>query len=267
MNDLRTIRIFLATILLVASLAWLFIGPQVNPMAAISFKSQIIPSALSVTIGATAVWLVATFVFGRLYCATVCPIGTLQDMVIRSTPKWRHHRPFRYAKPHRYKWDILLCYAIALLLGFSIVGFVIEPWNILANTAVLSRKAAVIDTWTALGINSAVGAACGVVMLLAILVWAAFKGRAFCTEVCPIGTALGGISERALLRIEIDPDRCTSCMRCSDVCAARCIDVKTRHVDNAKCVRCFDCLKVCEDDAIHYQFGRNRRSTPLLQPK
>jgi polyferredoxin len=29
-------------------------------------------------------------------------------------------------------------------------------------------------------------------------------------------------------------------------------------------VRCFDCLKVCADDAIRFQSTRNRRVTPLM---
>lgn len=267
MNDLKTIRIFLATIFLVAALAWLFLGPAVNPMAEISFRTQIIPSALGMTIGATAFWLVATFVFGRLYCSTVCPVGSLQDLAIwfRRFFKTPRFSGFHYRHPLSLRWEILIGYAVCLLLGFVVVGFVIEPWNIMRNVAAAARPQAVASSWTALGINAGVGIACGFIVLLSILLWAFFCGRMFCTSVCPIGTALGAVSEISVFHIEFDPDKCISCMKCEEVCPSSCIKVVGRLIDNSRCVRCFNCLKVCPNDAIRYQRNRNRRMTPMMQ--
>lgn len=235
-------------------------------MAEISVRTQIIPSALSVTIGATVFWLMATFVFGRLYCSTVCPVGTLQDLAIWFR-RFTHlkERKFSYRHPGRMKWDILIGYIICLLLGFTVVGFIVEPWNIMRSVAGAIRPQAVAKTWSVLGIGVGIGAAAGIVSLAGILIWSFFNGRMFCTRICPIGTALGGVSEVSYLHIEIDPDKCINCMKCEDICPSRCVHVLNRVVDNSACVRCFNCLKVCENNAIRYQRNNNRRGNPLMQ--
>ncbi|MDE6295780.1 MAG: 4Fe-4S binding protein [Muribaculaceae bacterium] len=279
MNDLKTIRIFLSTIFLVASLAWLFIGPDVNPLAIISVKSQIIPSTLAATIGATAFWLVATFVFGRLYCSTVCPVGSLQDLAIwsrrylaRLSRKNRSlTRPYQFVPPSRGRWTFLTLYAASLLLGVFSVAWILEPWRLLQSVAGLERHAAVADTWAHSGIfisladGALIGCIISALILLVVILMALIRGRWFCNKICPIGTALGAITQYSLYHIEINPDKCINCMKCEDICPAQCVKVLSRHVDDSRCIRCFNCLKVCPNDAIRYQINHNRRRTPLMQ--
>jgi polyferredoxin len=40
-----------------------------------------------------------TLAFGRIYCSTLCPLGTLQDVVIRLSTTRRRRRRFRFAPP------------------------------------------------------------------------------------------------------------------------------------------------------------------------
>lgn len=264
---MRPIRITLAIIFLAASLAYLLLGVHVIPVSAFAYKSQIIPSAIASTIGATAFWLIVSFLFGRIYCATVCPVGTLQDLAIWLRRAFcRTRRPFRFEAPYRARYDILIVYLICLLLGIMGVCFVIEPWNIMRNITSLIRPANLADTWATLSFGASVGMVAGAVSLIALLVWAWAEGRAFCTKVCPIGTALGCMQHQNMMHIEIDPDKCISCMKCEDLCPSKCIKIVSRYVDNSRCVRCFDCTHVCPTDAIRYQKNRNRRfSTPLLR--
>ena len=70
---------------------------------------------------------------------------------------------------------------------------------------------------------------------------------------------------RALAKEYSKGDRCTGCLKCEEACPANCIKAVSRYVDNTRCVRCFDCLHVCGDDAIHYQPNRNRPATPLMR--
>lgn len=267
--------------LLVATVAYLFAGDGLNPMAGIAPRVQIIPSAILSTIGATAFWLVATFVFGRLYCSTVCPVGTLQDSatwlrrrLVRRQARLAHtgkgcrnrrlrFSPYRFSVAGRYRWPIMLGYIISLIF-MVVVATAIEPWNMFRSAARVSNPEANAQFLIFSG-NLTYGAIFGCIELVAVWVWALFRGRAFCNEVCPIGTALGALSGNTLYQIEIDPDKCTGCMRCEDVCKSQCVKVVSRYVDNTRCVRCFDCLKVCPEDAIHFSRNRRRRSTPLLQ--
>lgn len=258
--------------MLAAALAWLLLGAAAPRIARIAEISQIVPSALLSCLGTTVFWLVASLLFGRVYCASVCPIGTIQDVALWARRKTTGRTPFRYSPPGRMRYAVLIAYTLSIALGILAVGYVVEPWNMVRNAASIIRPADTLTTWGALSSRfshtaMATGAAAGVLSIAGIAIWAWISGKAFCAEVCPLGTAMGLVHSQTLMHIAIDPDRCISCMKCEDACPCRCIEVKTRHVDNSRCVRCFDCLPVCPNDAIRYQINKDRmRQTPLLNP-
>lgn len=269
MKNLRTFRIFLAVMFFVAAVAYLCIGVGVHPMAGIAEKVQIIPSTISTCMGAIIIWLPATFAFGRVYCSTVCPVGTLQDVGLRLRRRLRRKHPsgFRYKSAHRLRCHVAIVYTICLVAGLAGVPYLIEPWNIMRNIASSIHPSATALTWGTLWVGTATGIVAGLVSLVLLLISGFFFGRDFCNIVCPVGTALGLADGHTLMHIEIDPDKCTGCMKCEEVCRASCVKVVGRHVDNSRCVRCFDCLKVCEEDAIRFQSNRNRAATPLMRRK
>lgn len=266
MKGLRTIRIILSLVFLVTSVAFLVFGHYVSPLARVSEKLQIIPSILATTMGVTIVWIVISIFLGRIYCSTVCPIGTLQDVVLKFRRKIpRFNRPFSYQPRRQVRYHILLIYLVCLGVGVVAVPYWIEPWNIMRNISSVFNPDAVETTWITLGIGAGAGIAAGIVSAILLIICALFTGRGFCTVVCPIGTALGALDGLTLYHIEIDPDKCINCTKCEEVCKSQCVKVAGRVVDNSRCVRCFDCLNVCPNDAIRFQSGRNRRATPLLR--
>lgn len=264
MRNLRVIRIFLATLFFVAAVAYLFIGPQVHPMAVVAPRAQILPSAIAVSLGAILVWLPATFLFGRVYCSTVCPVGSLLDLTLPLRRRFKQSPDFRWKNPWKWRYTIALIYLACLVGGVWAVAYIVEPWNIMRNIASIVRPDAVEESWLTLGVGSLTGICAGIISLILLFCAGFFLGRDFCNTVCPIGTGLGIVSSASLYHIEIDPDRCTGCLKCEDVCPASCIQVKTRRVDNTRCVRCFDCLQKCEENAIRFQPNRNQRATPLM---
>lgn len=267
MRNLRRIRIILTTLFFVATVVYLLVGPHLIRAAAISVKSQIILSSLATTIGTTLVWMVATTVFGRIYCSSVCPVGTLSDIFIWLRRKLGKKHDFSY-KPHkRWSIHIVAVYVVALLLGIVAVPYIIEPWNIMRNIASIVRPSAVEATWINLGVGAATGMIAGAVSLVGLVLCALFRGRDYCTDICPYGTAMGLLHDYYIYHIEFDPNKCISCGKCEDVCKSSCIKVAGRLVDNSRCVRCFDCIDVCPNDAIRYQPNHNRPATPLFQRK
>ena len=256
----------LALVMLFASLLWLLLGTSAPGYAIISERAQIIPSAIQASLGATVVWIIATILFGRIYCATLCPVGTLQDIVIWSRRKSEPKHAFRFEEGGKVRYVVLAAYLGSLVLGILAAGYVIEPWNIMRNAASAVRPADISMTWSDIGISVGVGASIGIIVLVGLLIWAWKSGRGFCTTVCPIGTALGCLHSQALMHIAIDPDKCISCMKCEDICASKCIKVDQRLVDNSRCTRCFDFTSVCPNDAIRFQLNRSRhRQTPLME--
>lgn len=241
-----------------------------NALSAVP-ATQVIPSSVALCMGALLFWLCVTFFVGRLYCSTVCPIGTFSDLFMRLRrevgklfPR-RFGLQFRFKKASRWRYQIMAIYFICLVIGIMAVPFVVEPWNIVRNAASIFDPDAVAGTWSVLGAGLLVGIVAGFVMLLLVAVWGFVCGRDYCNTVCPLGQAYALIDHFALLHIEFDPDKCISCMRCEEVCRSSCIKVSERLVDNSRCVRCFDCIAKCPTGAIRLQSTRNRAATPMLE--
>ncbi|MDE6339983.1 MAG: 4Fe-4S binding protein [Muribaculaceae bacterium] len=266
MRQIRIFRLFLEIIFGIATAAYLLVGPRLNPMDVISVKSQIILSAGASAIGALLVWIVLTLMLGRVYCSSVCPIGTLSDLFIRLRRNIRPlNLPFNYRERRKWSIHIMFVYFICVILGISVISWLIEPWNIMCNIVAVYNPSAIESTWISLGIGSGVGIAAGLIALIAIAGMSMMSGRRFCTDICPVGTAMGLLHEYTVCHIEINPDLCTHCGDCETICKSECIKVSQNLVDNARCVRCFDCLAVCPHEAIRFQINRNTPATPLFQ--
>ena len=268
MKQLRAIRIILAAICLAATAVCLIFSPQANPVVESVARIQILLSAGAATLGVTGVWLVITLIFGRVYCSTVCPIGVLSDIFCRMRRSIKPlNKPFRYR--HKSNWGIriLVVYLLSIVIGISAVALIIEPWNMAANVASLARQDVIEPTWGEIMSHGVIaGMVCGALSLLMLIVSSLKYGREFCSRYCPIGAGLGYVQEFSVMHIEIDPDRCTSCGHCEDICRSQCVKVVSRYIDESRCVRCFDCVAECPTGAIRYQINRNRRpATPLMR--
>lgn len=266
MKALRNIRLSLAALFLAASLGALFLGAHPYTLGNMAEKSQIILSAVSVSAGTTLVWLLLTFIFGRVYCSTVCPVGTISDLWIRCRrffPRLRHRR-FRYRHRSRWSVHILWIYILCLLIGVVGIPFLIEPWNMMRNVASTVNPDTVQSTWTAIGFSVLTGMIGGIVAMVLVAVLSLLYGRRFCTDFCPLGTAMGYLSAYSLYHLEIDRDRCTSCGLCEEICRSQCIKTVSRYIDDTRCVRCFDCINKCPAEAIRFQMNRNRPATPMM---
>jgi len=57
----------------------------------------------------------------------------------------------------------------------------------------------------------------------------------------------------ALIRYEIDPEKCVGCTACARNCPVECISGERRHphvIDQARCIKCGRCFQVCRFDAV-----------------
>lgn len=229
-------------------------------------RMQILTALLAGVAGSLIFWGVVTLVYGRIYCSTVCPMGTLIDCVSATSRITRRcGKDFRYRSPSRRTRFIFLIIAFATMLaGGSLLPTLLDPYSEYARMVEqLVMRPLGIDapevSFTIVSMLIAIGVATAVVAVS----WR--KGRLLCNSVCPVGTLLGIGSARAVFHIEIDPDRCVLCGRCEQVCKSQCIKLPERTVDNSRCVVCFDCTAICPNGAINYKTGRHALSTPLMQ--
>lgn len=225
---------------------------------------------LSASVGWVALWLVITLAFGRVYCSTVCPLGTLIDFISHFTRRGRH---YRYAPPmNALRYTVCGAVALSLVLGLTVVPALVAPESVYGNIMLTLLRPAVAWSKAMLGHPAArvvsagvLGFVVGVVSLAVVGILAWKGGRTYCNTLCPVGALLSLVSRNAVVHIDINTDLCTQCRRCEYECKASCIDLKDHVVDMSRCVNCFNCLDVCENDAISYTSSRHRLSTPMMQ--
>ncbi len=225
---LRRAVALIVALLFVAAFAGKFYGVKIFDIQLVALLQNIRWSTAA-ALGLFAVVLL-TFIGGRLYCSTLCPLGIFQELLIAI-----FHRKQKMQKNRIVK------YFIAAVVFGSLIG----------GTVFLLR---VLDPYSLSG-AAASGALIGVCALVLIAVLSWFKGRYFCTNICPAGALLGLISKFSLCKIYISKDTCVSCGNCAKRCPSGCIDFKNKQVDNEICVKCLKCTTICPKNSLHY--GQN----------
>lgn len=246
-------------------------------MERIQFLPAVMTFALAIFIG----WLIITLLFGRIYCSSVCPVGTLQDFVAHISKKLSP-RDYHYSRPsNQVRFVILAAVLVCLIGGFFVIPSVLDPYTayermcrdllsplyaaVTGSPAELPRE---MNWWNSVTVKAMTGwsgTSVAILTFVAIAAISARKGRLLCNTVCPVGTTLGLISRFSIFQIEIDTDKCIQCRKCEHVCKSCCINMADHVVDGSRCVNCFDCINVCPNDAIHYTSRRKQLSIPMMQ--
>ncbi len=265
----RMMRRIAATVCLVA--LTLFLVSAVGS-AALYFRwierLQIMPLALASAFMTLLFWLVFTFVFGRIYCSVICPMGALMDIFARLPRLGRHRlikRSYHYCTANnnlRYSWLALII--VTMSLGSTVVITLFDPYS--AYSTIISNAFELLTDGKMI-IGTLSGIAVAGVTLAVVATVAALSGRTICNSFCPVGAALSIPARYSLYGIDINTDLCIGCNRCVDVCKAHCINPSAHSVDTSRCIICFNCLDSCQTGAISYTSRRHRLSTPLMMPK
>ena len=245
-------------------------------------RVQFLPAVLAANVAVVVLWVVVTMLIGRIYCSVICPLGIMQDGMIH-VADWVHRLRtkkkigrYHFWAPRWTHWMRLVVLAVVIVCIVVGGGFVVQllaPYSsygriatglfrpvvlwvndMLANAAAERESYAFWHvTWSATDLSLVVTAA---VSLVVLAITSTVGGRFYCNNLCPVGTALGLLSRRALVRIHIDGDKCVKCGLCERKCKSSAIDSKNGHIDNTRCVDCFNCLGACHKDAISFGLAK-----------
>ena len=220
-------------------------------------RIQFIPALLMISVTTVLLWIVVTFVFGRVYCSSVCPLGTLQDIFLRVprlTRKMRERRVFRYTSGlSSLRMSMLIVVFGTLIAGVTIPMKVLDPFSIFCKILSPLISASVLSFVVA-------------ILIVVLIAWLSVRrGRLWCNTICPVGAVLGVASGRSIYHFDINIDTCTNCRKCEYVCKAQCINLSDHVVDGSRCINCFDCVNVCPDNSISYTTRKHRLSIPMMQ--
>ena len=138
--------------------------------------------------------LVSTLFFGRTFCAAVCPLGAVQELVaVRpvKVPTWLEHA-----------LGLLAYVYLGLAVVFAATGtaFVICEYDPFVGFFRLSGSVNMLI----LG---------GSFLLVGV-----FVGRPYCRYLCPYGVVLRWLSRLSKWHVRIPPEECIKCGLCEDAC-------------------------------------------------
>ncbi|MBQ6741716.1 MAG: 4Fe-4S binding protein [Bacteroidales bacterium] len=256
MKSLKIIRIILAALMLFGITTLIFDftdGAVLRHWLGWMPKMQLLPAILALNVVVVVAILLVTFLFGRLYCSVICPMGIFQDIFI-----WFHKlifgkkRPYRYRKPQNWlRYTVLALFVLLMVLGINGIATLVAPYCAYARMVANIHGTGLVH-WVAIATLCCVG------------VMSFMYGRLWCNTLCPVGTLLGLISKYSLFGIRIDPEKCVACGKCEKRCKANCINLESKIVDGSRCVMCFNCLGHCKQGAI--TISRDSRKTRESSP-
>jgi polyferredoxin len=191
-------------LLAIASLAWLGfwregcicpIGAIQNVTLAMSDPSYAVPL---VVVGFFALPLIFTLFFGRTFCAAVCPLGAIQELVAL--------RPVRVPRWLEHTLGLLAYVYLGAAVLFAAGSTVDEPIFVICR----------YDPFVGL---FRLNASTNMLLLGAcFLIVGLFIGRPYCRFLCPYGAILGWLSKVSKWHVQIPPDECIQCRLCEDAC-------------------------------------------------
>jgi len=166
--------------------------------------------------------LLAALLFGRVFCAGVCPLGAIQELValkpVQVPP--RLDRTLGWLK-----WVYLgaaLCFAALPAIERDFVICRYDPF---------------------VGLFRFTGAAWLLMLGGAILIAGVFVGRPYCRWLCPYGALLSAFSRYAWRPFSITPDRELDCGLCQSACPYGAIE--ERRAVTSSCFACGRCYRSC----------------------
>ena len=197
-----------------------------------------------------AMGVIGAFV-GRMVCGWACPFGLFQEL-LHKIPS----RKFGIWQPLRYMKYVLLITMVILLPLFALDQFGLgDPWfcKYFCPAGTLEAGFPMLILQPGLRSNLGLLFLNKLFILIVFVVWAVFASRPFCRTACPLGAFYALFSKVKLVKLRLDPSRCTNCEACHSVCP---MDVKfNESPEDMECISCFACSKVCKFNAINLEVG------------
>ena len=218
-------------------------------------------------------FLILGLIFGRAWCAWVCPIGFIQELFTRFR---KYLKISHYALSEKLKqatvyakWFLVL-YLIVISIGIGIPHFFLKAYQydlILPFCQICPGKQifpmlagrinAVLKVDTISTLTTVMGYL-AIVSFIFYVVTTAFIRRMWC-RLCPMSIFLGYLNKISFLSLRKEGKRCTKCGICLRSCPVQVKEVyeekEKERIDPSTCILCYRCVEMCpEKDALKVGF-------------
>jgi MauM/NapG family ferredoxin protein len=181
--------------------------------------------------------VIATTLFGRVFCGWVCPLGTVIDA---AHFVW-NRRPNGSLVERLSSVRFLV---LIVLIGAAVAGVNLAGWLdplVMSSRSLHIWRGARLD-WVAVAVGWTV---IGVVTSLVF-----FAPRFWCRTLCPLGAALSLVARLAPYHRRVG-ESCTKCDACSAACPMGQSQIKNLPME---CIGCRRCEVTCPEQAIAFTF-------------
>ena len=195
--------------------------------------------SLDAIVGAFIILFFYALIAGRGFCSWVCPLNIVTDLA-----SWlrgllgldKTQKKVFLSRSVRY-WVLALALIVSFITGVAAFEMV-SPIGMLQRGLIFG-----------MGMGLA-----GVAIVFLFDLFVLKNG--WCGYVCPLGAFYSQIGKYSLVRIMHNHEKCTSCMKCKEICPEVLVLAKigkeSGAIDKAECTNCGRCIEVCGDDALAF---------------
>ncbi|MZP30001.1 4Fe-4S binding protein [Heliobacterium undosum] len=194
------------------------------------------------------IFLILSLIAVRFICGWGCQLGGLQETLFRFRQQIGFGKKIGAGIKIPFNLALGIRFAVFMISAVAAVGWAtnligsIDPFSVFAPAK-----------WTPILLGS----------ILIVLFLSLFIYRPWCTLACPFGTLAWLFERFAWMRIHPNPEKCTNCKVCTNVCpsghAGPMLEGKKLSPD---CFACGDCIASCPHQAMEFssRSGNNKKN-------
>ncbi len=224
------------------------------------------------------IFILLVTILGRVWCGWLCPIGFIQNILLRIRKKlgiaYMELSPKMTMILNRFGYVcIFLISFISLAVGLTFLGMnhfwskAQLPFESVAPPRpiwIFIQQVVGLESWNA---TIPVISIFTAVVILAL----SFKIRNFWCRICPAGALMSLLNRRALVSIQKDGAKCTKCRICLRSCPLDIEEIYEEkdkdNVTNGACIHCYRCVELCPEDGCLSVTFMNKTIVSSKYPK
>lgn len=189
-----------------------------------------------------AILFLSSLVFGRLWCAWICPAGGLGEVC-----SLVNNSAIKSKSVDKIKWIIWIIWmALIIFLAGTAGGFKNVDFFLLTESGI--------------SVDAPEKYVIYLIVVLTFFLLSVLAGRrAGCHAICwmapfmIIGRKLRNLGKWAAFRLVSDSEKCIDCKKCTQICPMS-LDVNQHvregNMENSECILCAQCVDVCPQGVI-----------------